>query len=107
MTTQRANIYRPVTVHVIDRIAERCNPNEGAAILRVAIEYAADHPIGDHAVRIADLGQLRGTYFGEESNGDTVWAIIRNGRIITIMFRRSIQPTTPAAFKVEYVAIAA
>jgi hypothetical protein len=37
------------------------------------------------------------------SNGDQVWAIIRDGRIHTVMLRRSDQPSTPQALRVSKV----
>ena len=38
------------------------------------------------------------------SNGDQVWAIVRNGFVKTVMFRRSSQPATCEALRVELVA---
>jgi hypothetical protein len=37
------------------------------------------------------------------SNGDVVWAIVRDGAIRTVMFRRADQPATPAALRVDKV----
>jgi len=37
------------------------------------------------------------------SNGDMVWAIIREGALKTVMFRRDSQPATPAALRVKLV----
>jgi len=37
------------------------------------------------------------------SNGDQVWAMIRNGALKTVMFRRDSQPATPAALRVRTV----
>ncbi len=39
----------------------------------------------------------------EESNGDQLWAICRNRKVVTWMFRRSNQPATKAALQVERV----
>jgi hypothetical protein len=37
------------------------------------------------------------------SNGDEVWAIIRDGVVVTTMLRRSTQPKTCASLRVEHV----
>jgi hypothetical protein len=37
------------------------------------------------------------------SNGDVVWAVVRAGRVATVMFRRDDQPSTCSAFDVERV----
>jgi len=37
----------------------------------------------------------------ESSNGDQVWAVCRDGAVVTWMFRRSNQPQSPAALRVE------
>lgn len=47
--------------------------------------------------RTNDRGSLVG------SNGDTVWAIVRGGAIATVMLRRSDQPSTKGAMRVDVV----
>jgi hypothetical protein len=47
--------------------------------------------------RVADRGGLIG------SNGDQVWALVRGGEVITVMLRRSTQPATAAALRVDAV----
>lgn len=47
--------------------------------------------------RTEDRGGLIG------SNGDTVWAVVRGGIIVTVMLRRSSQPSTPEAMRVSAV----
>ena len=39
----------------------------------------------------------------EGGRGNVVWAIVRNGRLCTIMLRRSSQSATPEAFRVDCV----
>jgi uncharacterized membrane protein len=46
-------------------------------------------------------GWLEG--FRGASNGDEVWAIVREGTLATVMFRRDSQPATPAALRVSEV----
>ncbi len=45
--------------------------------------------------------QDRGSLVG--SNGDCIWAIVRDGAVSTIMLRRSNQPATKAALRVDAV----
>jgi hypothetical protein len=47
--------------------------------------------------RTPDRGSLVG------SNGECVWAIIRDGEIVTVMLRRGNQPSTPGALRVRKV----
>jgi hypothetical protein len=71
---------------------------------------------GNVAVRLAELPTPRGDtqhqwFAGENAacNGDTVWCIIRSGRIITVFTRRSKpngrapQPSTPQAMRVDAI----
>lgn len=37
------------------------------------------------------------------SHGNQTWAIIGDGKVITVMYRRSTQPKTPEAFDVDEV----
>ena len=53
------------------------------------------------AVRLASLGSQRGNYL--TSSGDTLWAVLRGGSVVTVMRRRSTQPSTPAAFGVDEI----
>jgi hypothetical protein len=47
--------------------------------------------------RTADRGGLVG------SNGECVWAIVRDGVVTTVMLRRGSQPSTPQALRVSAV----
>lgn len=49
-----------------------------------------------------NYGDLRPT-LDRDSNGDEVWAVCRDGRLVTLMLRRSSQPKTPDAFRVDKV----
>jgi hypothetical protein len=37
------------------------------------------------------------------SNGNTAWAVYREGRLVTVMLRRDNQPSTPQALRVDRV----
>lgn len=90
--------------HVWDRLSERLEPWErGGAVLRTS-GYIKAHPTGAHAVRVLKLQGRRGTWAG--SNGDEVWAIIRDGQVQTVMLRRSSQPRNAQAFSVDKVHLA-
>lgn len=90
--------------HAMDRVAERLTAAERTAVIERIQRVAAALPDADTALRIMRLaaGQ-RNDAWSDASNGDTVWAIIRGGRVTTVMLRRSTQPTTPAAFDVATV----
>lgn len=44
------------------------------------------------AIRLAVLEEQVGQAYGEESNGNEVWAIYRGRHLVTVMLRRSHQP---------------
>lgn len=54
------------------------------------------------AVLVARLDEHRGGLIG--SNGNMVWAIVRDGVVTTVMLRRDDQPATKVALHVDYVA---
>lgn len=41
--------------------------------------------------------------FRGASNGNDVWAVVRDGTVVTVMFRRGDQPATPQALRVDRV----
>lgn len=53
------------------------------------------------AVRLGTLEAVAGNRAA--SHGNTVWAILGDGTVITVMYRRSTQPKTPEAFDVDEV----
>ena len=56
------------------------------------------------AVWLARLPYERGERYGSNaSNGDCLWAILRNGEVATIMRRRRTQPSTTQALRVDEV----
>lgn len=64
-------------------------------------------PFGDEVAKkyswaiLCGFVEDRGSLIG--SNGNEVWAILRDCLITTVMFRRSNQPHTPAALRVDRV----
>ena len=63
--------------------------------------FAVQNPKGAHAVLITKLAVLRGQLWGEQSNGDTVVVIVRDGSVHTVMLRRHTQPFTREALRVD------
>ena len=57
------------------------------------------------AMRLLTLPSQVGEAWGDRSNGNQVWAIVRYGELRTVMLRRSTQPATPQAFNVDKVTI--
>lgn len=92
---------------VLGRLAEVGIPSE--PVLRRCEELARHVPDRSAAVRLwFDLPEVRGDTNGSYrervgSNGDQVWMIVRDGRVVTMMLRRSNQPATPEALRVDRV----
>lgn len=59
----------------------------------------------DLAIRVIRLKSQRGAAWGEKSNGDAVWLIVRRGIIKTVMLRRSTQPDAAWAMSVDRVVL--
>jgi hypothetical protein len=96
------------TVHATDRALGRLADNgiDGRAVLDRASKVAARID-GSAAVLMLRLGSkvgdTVGDFHGRDSNGEDVWAVVRNKRVATLMFRRSEQPATKDAFRVDAV----
>jgi hypothetical protein len=98
-----------ITSHATDRALGRLSENgiDGRAVLDRAAKVAKRFPDGSAAVLMARLdskvGDLSGDFYGRDSNGEDVWAVVRNGRLATLMLRRKEQPATPDALRVDAV----
>jgi hypothetical protein len=68
-------------------------------------QLAAASSAPSEALRLVNLKSQVGLAWSDRSNGDEVWAIVRNRRLVTIMLRRNTQPKTPAALKVDRVTL--
>lgn len=91
--------------HAWERVAERLEPWERGRVVLLVSGYLKANPRGSHAVRLLTLDVQRNEAWSNTSNGDEVWAIIREGKVITTMLRRSTQPKTCASLRVERVHI--
>lgn len=77
------------TQHALDRCKTRGLPAENIA--RVVASKLRE-TVRDAAVLVAELD--RKVTLNDGSNGDEVWAIIRDGLIATVMLRRKSQRDT-------------
>jgi hypothetical protein len=99
-----------LTGHAVSRGADRlADSGIDARVVLAKAEKAARLLPADASVALlmARLPRAHGDTTGplarRESNGDTVWAIIRRGRVVTLMLRRSDQTRTPEDFRVDRV----
>lgn len=98
------------TLHAVRRTFERVGVAIGMTraerLATLADRCAAETPAGlSVAVRLS-VTPFIGTPWADTSNGDTLVAIIRDGVVVTLMFRRSTQPFTAAALRVDRCAVA-
>lgn len=74
-------------------------------VFAAAKALAKASTVKSEAIRLLKLNGQTNQAWGERSNGDELWAIIRDGRLVTVMLRRSTQPKTPEALKVQKVTV--
>jgi hypothetical protein len=109
MGQRRAGVRPPITDHARRQCESRDIDVELVIDIvktRVTDQFMSDptdNPTDSCAVRVARYAETRGGLIG--SNGDEAWAIMRDARIVTVMFRRSNQPATPSALRVRVVII--
>lgn len=84
--------------HAVKQCADRDFPVE--AVLRVIRKKMGAAAPTSAAVLI---GWTADRWSAGLSNGDEVWAIIRDGEVKTVMLRRGTQPKTRTALRVEEV----
>lgn len=100
-----------MNAHAIDRINNRLvsngiAPSDALDIARQLDAYADKcSPFESVAVRIRSLAAFIGHAWSDDSNGDTIVAIIRGRQVQTVMFRRRSQPFTRDALNVERTVI--
>lgn len=88
------------TTHAKDQAEKR---GVDVRIIEGRVAFEAARIDGDTAVLVGTLPAER--HVTDGSNGDQVWAIVRGGVIVTVMFRRSNQPATPERLRVETVLV--
>jgi len=82
--------------HIQSRLKERQLKFSDIFLLAIAKECERDT-----AVLLLDTGVEKCPTEREESNGNYVILIVRNKLPVTVMYRRSNQPFTPEALRVE------
>ena len=92
--------------HTLARIGERLTDSERADVQSKLAELTVPDMTRSYAVRVHRLAAMRGYAWSDTSNGSDVWAIVRDGRVRTVMLRRASQPHHPAAFQCDRVILA-
>lgn len=96
-------------MHMRERIAQRVSDTETQAYIeRLAIEKAHKYSTGSAAILVGRVPEAQGTLTYEAdgtgiSNGTMAVIIVRDGRIVTFMWRREAQPWTCEALRVDKV----
>lgn len=98
------------TIHAFERINKRLieaglNQVQIKALELLAGLWAKRSSVESEAIRLCKLAKQTNTPWSEVSNGNEVWAIVRQKDLVTVMFRRETQPKTSEAFRVEKVTI--
>jgi len=97
--------------HASDRINNRLvlngiAPSDALDIARALDAFASKcGPWESVAVRVRSLAAFVGHAWSDDSNGDTIVAIVRGRQVQTVMFRRRSQPFTRDALNVERTVI--
>lgn len=95
-----------ISQHAYRRVFERLAPAEQQALFeRLEVLDRLRHRYCGHdwGIRVLRLGGQRNDAWSDESNGDEVWAVLRRGELKTVMLRRSSQPPTAQALRVDKV----
>lgn len=90
--------------HALERATRRIKEHVDPVWVNKVCNYAesmAKTCVGSSLALNLGACQFVGKAWANESNGDTVVAIIRDKKVITYMFRRSTQPFTPEALRVD------
>lgn len=93
------------TEHSIQRFFERLRPHHKnpSDLLKQAAKL--HNPNRHQAFLLYKLpehkGDTKGSIYDRQSNGNEVWAVVRQGKLATIMFRRSTQPKVADSFSVQ------
>ncbi len=98
-----------MTSHLYDRLKERLAGvvNNAEVLIAVAAAFVSTAPNRAVAMKVADLGRKYGDQqaqvLNRASNGDEAWVVARDGRLVTVMYRRSQQPKRCSAFDTHLV----
>ena len=92
---------RHALTRATDRLGIALDPDTIESIIQTADGFARTCK-RDTAVRIMRVSMV-GQAWSNQSNGNTIIAIIRGGSVVTFMFRRDTQPFTPEHLSVQEV----
>lgn len=98
--TRDPRISNHATERAIERIAAA--GLSGRKVLDCAADLASRLPDRSAAVLLTTLPEPKGQYW-TESNGNQVWAVLRDHRVVTLMLRRDNQPATADRLRVDKV----
>lgn len=103
-------ITENITDHAVKQINDRMrkigySKEKRKKVTDKALEYTKKSKVRSEAVRMFTIPNIYGIPWSNESNGNEVWAIIRNNTLITVMLRRNTQPSTPQSLRVDKVTI--
>ncbi len=103
-------------IHAFERINERVNDADtSSALFTIAVNAARSlkdhnksHACKGHAIRLFTDTKNNGhwTFNADgsgDSNGNVLYAIVRGGNLVTIFWRREIQPATLDALRVSHI----
>ena len=98
------------SVHAIERINSRMKEigyeaKERKKVATKALEYTRKSRANSEAVRLFTIPNIHGIPWSDKSNGDEIWAIIRDNVLVTVMFRRHTQPKTKQSLRVDKVTV--
>jgi len=96
--------------HALERINDRMKEigyesKERKKVAEKALEYTRKSRTRSEAVRLFTIPNIHGIPWSDKSNGDEIWAIIRDNTLVTVMFRRHTQPKTTKALRVDKITI--
>lgn len=98
------------TNHAFERINNRLveaglTPAQIKTLEMLAGIKAKSSNVESEAIRLCKLTAQVNKAWSMVSNGNEIWAIVRQKDLVTVMFRRETQPKTSEAFRVEKVTI--
>lgn len=92
------------TSRVYDRLSVSLDVDTVELIRNTAESFASKcSPFESVALRLKSLSFFVGQAWSDNSNGDTIVAIIRGRQVTTLMFRRRTQPFDKASLSVDRV----
>lgn len=104
MQGSRMQVLSKLSEHANERVRTRLAAS-GLRLTERALERLAAYAATESsaAFKLAQVPGPVGVPMSDESNGDELWAVVRDYNVTTLMFRRSTQPATCGALRVDTV----